>query len=128
MNNNIDIYTLVEKIRMVRETGKLIFGFEKVEKTLISNEKPKLVILSKKAPREIYNRIKYLAESKNVPIFELDVTTNDLGTFCGRPHRVSCFCIMDAGQSDILEYLEVNKWKLQLRMSNSNICNYLKNY
>ena len=96
---------VIEQLKRVRETGKIAFGFKKVEKEII-NKKAKLIIISKKAPNHIRDRILYLAKISDIPIVELDITTNELGTFCGRPHRVSCCCVIDEGLSKILEVIK----------------------
>lgn len=62
----------------------------------------KLVILSSNTPPLRKSEVEYYSMLAKTGVHHFAGTNNDLGTACGKYFRVSCMCILDAGDSDIL--------------------------
>ena len=89
-------------IRMAVDTGKVIFGSDKARKLALSG-KPKLIVVSSNCPLDTKQDLEHFCRLSKVPIFTFTGTSVDLGKVCGKPFIVSTFCVMDFGNSDLLE-------------------------
>lgn len=85
-------------LRRAIKTGKVVLGQNSVEKVIAEN-KAELVIVAKNAPEKVRT---VLTASENLPLYEFDGSSRQLGKECGRDHMVSVLAIVDAGESDIL--------------------------
>lgn len=60
------------------------------------------MILSSNTPPLRKSEVEYYSMLAKTGVHHFSGTNNDLGTACGKYFRVSCMCILDAGDSDIL--------------------------
>ncbi|RAL47860.1 hypothetical protein DM860_011445 [Cuscuta australis] len=89
------------RLALVMKSGKFTLGYKTVLKSL-RNSKGKLVIISNNCPPLWKSEIEYYAMLSKVGVHHYSGSNNDLGTACGKFHRVCCMSIIDPGDSDIL--------------------------
>ena len=85
-------------LRRAIKTGKVVLGKNSVEKVIAEN-KAELVIVAKNAPAKVRAIIN---AADNLPLYEFNGSSSQLGKECGRDHMISVLAIVDAGESDIL--------------------------
>lgn len=85
-------------LRRAIKTGKVVLGQNSVEKVVAEN-KAELVIVASNAPAQVRAII---AAAENLPLYEFNGSSRQLGKECGRDHMISVLAIVDAGESDIL--------------------------
>ena len=59
-------------------------------------------VLASNCPQRFRERI----ISKSVPIVDLEISSVELGSMCGKPFTISALSIIDAGSSDIMSIRE----------------------
>ncbi len=89
------------ELRKALETGKVVIGSNKTIK-LAKIGGAKLIIVAKNAPKEVKDDIYYYAKLSNIPVYEYEGTSVDLGTVLGKPFVVASLAIVDPGESNIL--------------------------
>ncbi|HIP74935.1 MAG TPA: 50S ribosomal protein L30e [Thermococcus paralvinellae] len=89
------------ELRKALETGKVVIGSNKTVK-LAKVGGAKLIIVAKNAPKDIKDDIHYYAKLSNIPVYEYEGTSVDLGTLLGKPFVVASLAIVDPGESNIL--------------------------
>lgn len=89
------------ELRKALETGKVVIGSNKTVK-LAKVGGAKLIIVAKNAPKDIKDDIYYYAKLSNIPVYEYEGTSVDLGTLLGKPFVVASLAIVDPGESNIL--------------------------
>ena len=89
------------ELRKALETGKVVIGSNKTVK-LAKIGGAKLIIVAKNAPKEVKDDIYYYAKLSNIPVYEYEGTSVDLGTLLGKPFVVASLAIVDPGESNIL--------------------------
>ncbi|KDO20916.1 60S ribosomal protein L30 [Saprolegnia parasitica CBS 223.65] len=89
------------RLQLVMRSGKVALGYKETLKNL-RNGKAKLVILSSNTPPLRKSEVEYYSMLAKTGVHHFAGNNNDLGTACGKYFRVSCMCIIDAGDSDIL--------------------------
>lgn len=92
---------LAFELRKVLETGKVVIGSKRTLE-LSRSGGAKLIIIAKNAPREVKEDVEYYAKLSNIPVYEFDGTSIDLGTLLGKPFVVASLAIVDPGESNIL--------------------------
>ncbi len=92
-----------KELEIAIKTGKVVFGAKNV-KQLFLNGSPKLVFISKNCPNEVLDEIGYYGKLANVPCVTLDKSSDELGSLSGKPFSVSSLCILDEGESAILDF------------------------
>ncbi|NJF26058.1 50S ribosomal protein L30e [Thermococcus sp. Bubb.Bath] len=92
---------LAFELRKVLETGKAVLGSKKTVH-LAKTGGAKLIIVAKNAPAEIKEDIAYYAKLSNIPVYEFDGTSVELGTLLGKPFVVASLAIVNPGESNIL--------------------------
>ncbi|KAL3818890.1 hypothetical protein ACJIZ3_004795 [Penstemon smallii] len=112
------------RLALVMKSGKYTLGYKTVLKTL-RNSKGKLILISNNCPPLRKSEIEYYAMLAKVMVHhysgmksemrssglisftfqEFSLYNVDLGTACGKFHRVSCLSIIDPGDSDIIKAL-----------------------
>ena len=91
-------------LKITLKKGKVIIGGRQTIKS-INDGTAKLVILAKNSPK--LDEIKKLSKKKEIPVFEYNSNSIDLGYACGRDFAVSVFTVIEDGGSNILQI--VNK-------------------
>ncbi|CAH0490684.1 60S ribosomal protein L30, putative [Phytophthora infestans T30-4] len=89
------------RLQLVMRSGKVALGYKQTLKNLRSG-KAKLVIMASNTPPLRKSEVEYYSMLAKTGVHHFSGTNNDLGTACGKYFRVSCMCILDAGDSDIL--------------------------
>jgi large subunit ribosomal protein L30e len=93
-------------LKDVAKKGTIILG-EKQTKSAIQKGTAKLVVMANNCPSA--NTITTLANDKKIPLFNYVSTGVELGYTCGKNYAVSCFAVLEEGESNILQL--VNKRK-----------------
>ncbi|MBN2477978.1 50S ribosomal protein L30e [Candidatus Micrarchaeota archaeon] len=96
---------VVKQIRLVVESGKVSFGFNKGVKSILLG-KPKMVVLASESPKLVKDDVSIYSKTSKVPLFEFEGSTMELGSICGKPYPVSVLCIFEEGNSNILSLVE----------------------
>lgn len=89
------------QLALVMKSGKVRLGFKSVLKAMRSG-KAKAILLCNNLPVLRKSQLEYLAVLSKVKTISYNGNNSDLGTACGRLFRISCMCIVDPGDSDIL--------------------------
>jgi len=92
-------------LKIALRTGRIILGFERTKKSIISGN-AKLIIIASNAPKDRMEELKYYAKLDNVPIYIFEGSSKDLGALCGKPFMVSAMSVEEPGDSNILELVE----------------------
>lgn len=80
------------------------------KEVLRSVKNSKLIVCSNSLPEETRNAITESAKTANVPIYNFNNTSIELGRLCNRPFRISVLSIDSSSNSDISSVLdEINK-------------------
>lgn len=93
-------------LKDVAKKGTIILG-EKQTKSALLKGTAKLVVMANNCPNA--KTITTLANDKKIPLFNYASTGVELGYTCGKNYTVSCFAVLDEGESNILQL--VNKRK-----------------
>ncbi|KAL6772009.1 RPL30 [Auxenochlorella protothecoides x Auxenochlorella symbiontica] len=99
------VESINSRLSLVMKSGKYTLGYKTTLKTL-RNGKAKLVIISNNCPSVRKSEIEYYAMLSKSSVHHFSGNNVDLGTACGKLHRVSVLTITDAGDSDILKTTE----------------------
>ena len=89
------------RLALVMKSGKFTLGYKTSLKTLRSG-KGKLVIIANNAPAIRKSEIEYYAMLSKTGVHHYHGNNVDLGTACGKLHRVGVLTITDVGDSDII--------------------------
>ncbi|PHT50653.1 60S ribosomal protein L30 [Capsicum baccatum] len=84
------------RLALVMKSGKYTLGYKTVLKTLRTS-KGKLILISNNCPPLRKSEIEYYAMLAKVGVHHFNGNNVDLGTACGKFHRVSCLSIIDPG-------------------------------
>lgn len=94
--------TLSRAIRKCVDSGKVSFGMNSGVKKALSGS-AKLLVIAGNCPGEISRDVSRFCRLSGIPVIRFDGTSMDLGTIVGRPHGVAMMCVLDPGNSGILE-------------------------
>eukprot|EP00362_Geleiidae_sp_MMETSP1317_P001604 CAMPEP_0201281046 /NCGR_PEP_ID=MMETSP1317-20130820/1090_1 /ASSEMBLY_ACC=CAM_ASM_000770 /TAXON_ID=187299 /ORGANISM="Undescribed Undescribed, Strain Undescribed" /LENGTH=96 /DNA_ID=CAMNT_0047589877 /DNA_START=79 /DNA_END=369 /DNA_ORIENTATION=+ len=89
------------KLGMVMKSGKSVLGYKQTLKTLRTG-KVKLVFIANNIPKVRKSEIEYYCMLAKTEVYHYNGNNIELGTACGKLHRVSCLAITDVGDSDII--------------------------
>ena len=89
------------RLALVMKSGKFTLGYKTSLKTLRSG-KGKLVIIANNAPAIRKSEIENYAMLSKTGVHHYHGNNVDLGTACGKLHRVGVLTITDVGDSDII--------------------------
>ncbi|KAK9812722.1 hypothetical protein WJX72_002629 [[Myrmecia] bisecta] len=90
------------RLQLVMKSGKYTLGSKTCLKCLRSG-KAKLVIISNNCPPIRKSEIEYYAMLSKTGVHHYTGNNVDLGTACGKLHRVCVLAITDPGDSDIIK-------------------------
>ena len=94
----------VEKaFKIIVKKGTVIFGNQQTRYT-IENKKAKFVVFSKNCP--FIDEITPLTEKHDIPIYQANVDSVELGSICGKMYAVSTFAVVDDGGVNISQLLK----------------------
>merc|ERR1712022_45568 len=94
-----------QKLQLVFKSGKAVLGVRQTLKQ-IRTAKAKMVIVSKNCPALRKSEIEYYGMLSKTPLPPYEGNNTDLGTACGKLHRVGVLAITNPGDSDILRIIE----------------------
>ena len=89
------------RLALVMKSGKYTLGYKTTLKTLRSG-KGKLVIIANNCPPISKSEIEYYAMLSKTGFHHYHGNNVDLGTACGKLHRVGVLTVTDPGDSDII--------------------------
>ncbi|MBF93272.1 MAG: 50S ribosomal protein L30e [Euryarchaeota archaeon] len=81
-------------------TGKIVFG-QRQTVSQCSNGGAQLVLVAANCPESFINDLRN--SNPSIPIHQVTLVNRQLGAACGKPFPVSSLCILDPGQSDLLQ-------------------------
>eukprot|EP00884_Botryococcus_braunii_P002162 jgi/Botrbrau1/11947/Bobra.341_1s0013.2 len=90
------------RLALVMKSGKYTLGVKTTLKCLRSG-KAKLVLISNNTPPIRKSEIEYYAMLSKTGVHHYTGNNVELGTACGKLHRVSVLAITDPGDSDIIK-------------------------
>jgi large subunit ribosomal protein L30e len=85
------------------KNGKVKIG-TKETKSVINNGLAKIVVISKNCPYS--TEINNIAKKKNIPVYNCESNSIDLGYTCGKAFAVSVFAVLDDGGSNIINIIK----------------------
>lgn len=91
-------------IRVAVDTGNVTLGSEKSIQGLKLG-KGKLVIIAQNCPRDIREDVMHYSKLSDIPVYDYQGTSVDLGSVCGKPFTVATLIIREPGDSTILEVM-----------------------
>jgi ribosomal protein L30E len=83
--------------------GTVIFGNRQTRLT-IEDGKAKLVVFSNNCP--FVEELTSISEKHDVPVYQSDVDSVELGSICGKMYAVSTFAVVDDGGVNISQLLK----------------------
>ena len=89
-------------IRVAVDTGSVTLGSEKSIQGL-KHGKGKLIIIAQNCPLDIKEDVLHYSKLSDIPVYNYEGTSVDLGSVCGKPFTVATLTIKDPGDSNILE-------------------------
>tara|TARA_B100000674_G_C37777604_1_gene885650 strand:- start:35 stop:331 length:297 start_codon:yes stop_codon:yes gene_type:complete len=91
---------IARQLKQGINTGKLVFG-QRQTSSHCSKGDAKLVLVAANCPESFINDLRNSHPS--VPIHQVTMVNRQLGAACGKPFSVSSLCILDEGQSELLQ-------------------------
>jgi len=91
---------IARQLKQGINTGKLVFG-QRQTSSHCSKGDAKLVLVAANCPESFINNLRNSHPS--VPIHQVTMVNRQLGAACGKPFPVSSLCILDEGQSELLQ-------------------------
>lgn len=92
---------IAKSLRMAIKDGKVSIGAKNTLKSIKRGDN-QLVILASNCPQRFRDRI----TSESVSTANLEMSSVELGSMCGKPFTISALSIIDAGSSDIMSIRE----------------------
>ena len=89
------------KLALVMKSGKAVLGYKQTLKALRKGTL-KAIFVAHNTPSIVKAEVNYYSVIYNTPIYHYLGNNIDLGSACGKYHRVAILGILDAGDSDIL--------------------------
>ena len=89
------------KLALVMKSGKSVLGYKSTLKALRRGNL-KIIFVASNTPSIVKAEINYYALLANTHVYQYTGNNIDLGSACGRYHRVAVLGISDTGDSDIL--------------------------
>ena len=89
------------KLALVMKSGKAVLGYKQTLKALRKGSL-KAIFVAYNTPSIVKAEVNYYSRLSATPIYHYLGNNIDLGSACGKYHRISILGILDAGDSDIL--------------------------
>jgi large subunit ribosomal protein L30e len=93
------------KLALVMKSGKAVLGYKQTLKSLRKGLL-KAIFVAHNTPSIIKAEVNYYSVLSNTHIYHYTGNNIDLGSACGKYHRVAILGILDPGDSDILNLFE----------------------
>lgn len=98
-----DSATLSKAIRMCVDNGKVEMGERSVRSHILLG-KAKMVVLSSNCPDRLKSDLEHYSKLSGTPLVLFEGSSQELGSVCGKPFTISTLAVMDAGNSNILDF------------------------
>ena len=93
------------KLALVMKSGKAVLGYKQTLKSLRKGLL-KAIFVAHNTPSIIKAEVNYYSVLSNTHIYHYTGNNIDLGSACGKYHRVAILGILEQGDSDILNLFE----------------------
>ena len=91
---------LARQLKQGINSGDIVFG-QRQTTSECSKGNAKMVLIAANCPDSFVDEIRNSFPS--VPVHQVTLVNRQLGAACGKPFPVSSLCIVDPGQSDLLQ-------------------------
>ncbi len=91
---------LSRQLKLAIATGSLLFGQRQTLDACAKGD-ARLVLLAANCPSDYIDDLR--ARHPEVTVHQAPVVNRELGVACGKPFSISTICILDAGDSDLLQ-------------------------
>ena len=91
---------ITRQLKQGINSGGLVFG-QRQTVSLCTKGGAKLVLVASNCPESFIDDLRNSHPS--VPIHQVTMVNRQLGAACGKPFPVSSLCVIDPGQSDLLQ-------------------------
>jgi large subunit ribosomal protein L30e len=81
-------------------TGDIVFG-QKQTSSQCSKGGAQMVLVAANCPESFINDLR--TSYPSIPVHQVTMVNRQLGAACGKPFPVSSLCIIDPGQSELLQ-------------------------
>jgi len=108
------------EIRRAVDTGKVNFGEKQSEKNILKGN-GELIIISSNTNKILKERLEHYAKLSEIPFYEFQGSSVELGSVCGKPFPISVMTILNKGKSKILEVNEKQKEKTTKRKARKTV-------
>jgi large subunit ribosomal protein L30e len=92
---------MARQLKQGINTGSLVFGQRQTSSACAKGE-AQLVLVAANCPESFIDKLR--TSHPEVPIHQVLMVNRQLGAACGKPFPVSTLCILDAGQSELLDF------------------------
>ena len=93
---------IARQLKQGINSGTIVFG-QRQTASECSKGAAKLVLIAANCPEPFIDEIRNSFPA--IPVHQVSMVNRQLGAACGKPFPVSSLCIVDAGQSDLLQLL-----------------------
>lgn len=97
--------SMARAIRKCVDSGKVEFGTNSGVKKALSG-KARVLVLASNCPSQVAQDAERFCKLSGVPLLKYEGTSIELGTIAGRPHPIAMLCVLDEGNSGILELVK----------------------
>lgn len=91
---------IARQLKQAISTGNIVFG-QRQTTSVCSKGDAKMILVAANCPESFIDGLRNSHPS--VPVHQVTMVNRQLGAACGKPFPVSSLCIIDAGQSDLLQ-------------------------
>ena len=93
---------LERSIRLAVDSGKVTLGSQRSLEHARRGD-AKLVIMATNVPAGLSEDLKHFCSLSYLRLVTFNGTSMQLGTVCGKPFPISALCVIEPGDSDILD-------------------------
>ena len=91
---------LSRQLKTAITTGSLLFGQRQTLEACARGD-ARLVVIAANCPTDYIDNLR--AKHPEVTVHQAFIVNRDLGVACGKPFPISTLCVIDAGDSDLLQ-------------------------
>ena len=91
---------IARQLKQGINTGNIVFG-QRQTTSECSKGEAKIVLIAAKCPESFVDDLRNAHPT--IPIHQVKMVNRQLGAACGKPFPVSSLCVIDPGQSDLLQ-------------------------
>ncbi|MCX8203678.1 MAG: ribosomal L7Ae/L30e/S12e/Gadd45 family protein [Nitrososphaeria archaeon] len=88
------------ELRVLRRTGKVVFGFRQSYLALMRGE-ASVVLVSSDCPERFRRELQVAAAMKGAKVVDAGVSSSELSRLLGKPFHASTVAVIDAGSSNL---------------------------